>query len=190
MKCIDISNSITSLDLQLVPSSVVELVMLIPASILIFTKNVMKISTQMKVNGMSTALNNEYIFKMYFCLTNYSSCQTSEDVHEYLMHLRKCLLEELQLSSDVSNVTENGLTYDEHQHSSMRTFWDLFSTGIYTQKVTCKRCNKISTTEEPFSKLMLKFPQSHHESDHTCTLEELISHHNAPEDVQEYLCNE
>ncbi len=36
---------------------------------------------------------------------------------------------------------------------------------------------------------MLKFPQSHHESDHACTLEELISHHNAPEDIQQYQCD-
>jgi ubiquitin C-terminal hydrolase len=85
---------------------------------------------------------------------------------------------------------KNGLTYEEHLHSSMRTFWDLFSAGIYTQKVTCKRCNKISTTEEPFSERMLKFLQSHHESGHACTLEELISRHNAPEDIQEYQCNE
>jgi ubiquitin C-terminal hydrolase len=105
------------------------------------------------------------------------------------MRLRVCLLEELQPSTGGSNGTENGLTYDEHLHSSMQTFWDLFITGIYTQEITCTRCNTISTTEEPFSKLMLKFPQSHHESDHKCTLEELISHHNAPEDIQQYRCD-
>ncbi len=43
-----------------IPLSVVEWVILIPASLLIFTKNVMKISTQMKVNDITTALNNEY----------------------------------------------------------------------------------------------------------------------------------
>jgi ubiquitin C-terminal hydrolase len=69
-------------------------------------------------------------------------------------------------------------------------FWDPFSTEISTQKVTCTRCNIITTTEEPFSKLMLKFPQSHHKSDQACTLEELISHHNGPEDIHdEYQCN-
>jgi hypothetical protein len=66
MKSIDISTSIMSLDLWLVPSSVVEWVILIPASLLNFTKNVMLISTRMKVNGMTTALNNEYIFKICF----------------------------------------------------------------------------------------------------------------------------
>ena len=138
---------------------------------------------------MTTALNNEYIFKIYFWLTYYSSCQTLEDAHEYLRRPRKCLLEELQPLSSASNVTENGLMYDEHLHSSMKTFWDIFSTGIYTQKLHCTRCNKISTTEEPFSELMLKLPQSHHESDQACTLKELINHPNAPEDIHEYWCD-
>jgi ubiquitin C-terminal hydrolase len=135
---------------------------------------------------MTTALNNEYIFKMYFRLTNYSSCQTSEDAHEYLMRLRECLLEELQPSLDVSNVTKDGLMYDDHLHSSIQSFWDLFSTGIYMQKITCTICNRTSIKKEPFSELMLHFPQLHHESDHACTLEELISHHNAPEDIHDY----
>jgi hypothetical protein len=85
--------------------------------------------------------------------------------------LRKCLLEELQPSSEESNVTEKGFMYDEHLHSSIQFFWDLVSTEIFTQKVTCTRCSNISTTEESFSKLVLKFPQSHHESDQACTLE-------------------
>ncbi len=72
----------------------------------------------------------------------------------------------------------------------MQNFGDLFSTGIYAHKITCTRCNKISTTEEPLSKLMLKFLQSHHESDQDCTLKELISYHNAPEDIHEYRCND
>ena len=37
---------------------------------------------------------------------------------------------------------------------------------------------------------MLKFPQSHHESDQACTLQELISHHNVPEDIHDYRCND
>ena len=74
-------------------------------------------------------------------------------------------------------------------YTAQCNFWDLFSTGIFTQKVRCARCNKITTTEEPFSKLMLKFPQSHHASDQACTLGELISHLNAPEDIHEYQSN-
>ena len=118
---------------------------------------------------------------MYFRLTNYSSCQTSEDAHKYLVRLKECLLEELQPSLDVS-------MYDEHLHSSMQSFWDLFSTGVYMQKISCTICNKTSKKEEPFSKLMLKFPPLHHESDHACTLDDLISYHNAPEEIHDYQC--
>jgi ubiquitin C-terminal hydrolase len=140
----------------------------------------------MKVNGMATALNNEYIFKMYFWLTNYSSHQTLEDAHEYLIRLRECLLEELQPSLDISNVTKDGLMYDEHLHSSMQSYWDLFSTRVYMQKITCTICNKTSKKEEPFSELMLHFPPLHHESNLPCTLNELIIYHNAPEEIHDY----
>jgi hypothetical protein len=142
MKSIDILNSITRLDLWLVPWSVEKWMLFIPSSLLIFTENIMQISMQMKVNTMTTGWTNEYIFKKYFpLLTNYSYCQTSEDAHEYLVGLRKCLLEELQPPSEESNVTEKGFMYDEHLHSSMQKFWDLFHTGIFTQKVACTRCN-------------------------------------------------
>jgi ubiquitin C-terminal hydrolase len=105
------------------------------------------------------------------------------------MRLRECLLEELQPSLDVSNVTKHGLMYDEHLHSSMQSFGDLFSTGIvYMQKIKCTICNRTFIKKEPFSELMLHFPQLHHESDHACTLKELISHHNAPEDIHDYQC--
>ena len=36
---------------------------------------------------------------------------------------------------------------------------------------------------------MLKFPQSHHESDHPYTLKELISHHYGPQDIHDYRCD-
>jgi hypothetical protein len=35
---------------------------------------------------------------------------------------------------------------------------------------------------------MLHFPPLHHESDHACTLDDLISHHNAPEEIHDYQC--
>ncbi len=126
---------------------------------------------------------------MYFWLTNYSSCQTSDDAHGYLTCLRECLLEELQPSLDVPNVTKDGSTYDEQLHSSMQSFWDLFGTGVYMQNITCTRCNKTSKEEEPFSELMLHFPQSHHESDQECTLEDLISHHNVTAEINDYQCS-
>jgi hypothetical protein len=57
------------------------------------------------------------------------------------------------------------------------------------QKITCTKCNKTSKKEEPFSELILHFPQSHHESDHhACTLNDLISHHNAPAEINDYQC--
>jgi hypothetical protein len=57
-----------------------------------------------EVNAVTTGRTNEYIFKMYFPLTNYSSCQTSEDAHEYMVGLRKCLLEELQAPAIVRRI--------------------------------------------------------------------------------------
>ncbi len=107
----------------------------------------------------------------------------------FLTRLRECLLEELQPSLDISNVTKDGSTYDEQLHSSMQSFWDLFNTGVYMQKITCTRCNKTSKKEEPFSKLMLHFPQSHHESDRTCTLNDRIDHHNATVEINDYQCS-
>ncbi len=108
----------------------------------------------------------------------------------FLTRLRECLLEELQPSLDGSNVTKDGSTYDAQLHSSMQSFWDLFSTGVYMQKITCTRCNKTSQKEEPFSKLILHFPQPYHESDHhACTLSDLISHHNATAEINDYQCS-
>jgi hypothetical protein len=66
VKSINISDSIMSLNLWLVPSSVMGWIVLIPASLLVFTENVIAMSTQMKVNGMATSLSNEYIFKCIF----------------------------------------------------------------------------------------------------------------------------
>jgi hypothetical protein len=108
----------------------------------------------------------------------------------FLTGLRECLLEELQPSLDISNVTKDSSTYDNQLHSSMQSFWDLFSTGVCMQKITCTRCNKTSQKEEPFSEQILHFPQSHHESDHhTCTLSDRISHHNATAEINDYQCS-
>jgi hypothetical protein len=98
-------------------------------------------------------------------LTNYSFCQTSEDAHEYIMGLKQCLIDELTQSKDGSGVTNSGREYDENLYMSMKTFWDLFSAGQFTTTVTCTTCGTMSTTHEPFSEVMLTFPQPHHESD-------------------------
>jgi hypothetical protein len=45
---------------------------------------------------------------MYVPLTDYSSCQTSEDAHEYIMGLKQCLLDKLTQSEDGSGVPLSG----------------------------------------------------------------------------------
>ncbi len=116
---------------------------------------------------------NVFLTNQLFILPNFRGCKWVLDTPERLLIWRA------QPSLDISNVTKDGSTYDEQLHSSMQSFCE-FITGVYMQKITCTRCNKTSKKEEPFSELMLQFPQSHHESDHTCTLNDLISHHNAP----------
>jgi ubiquitin C-terminal hydrolase len=62
--------------------------------------------------------------------------------------------------------------------------------GYTCRKIQSIRCNKTSQNKEPFSKLILHFPQSHHESDHhTCILSDLISHHNATAKINDYQCS-
>jgi len=82
------------------------------------------------------------------------------------MGLKQCLLEELTQSEDGSGVTISGSDYDENLYMSLKTFWDLFSAGQFTTMVTCTTCGTISITHEPFSELMLPFPQPHHENPH------------------------
>ncbi len=62
---------------------------------------------------------------MYAPLADYSSCQTSEDAHEYIMGLKQCLLDELTQSEDGSGVTISGSDYDENLYMSMKTFLGL-----------------------------------------------------------------
>ncbi len=76
-----------------------------------------------------------------------------------------------------------------HPFSRQKTFWDLFSAGQFTTMVTCTTCGTISTTHEPFSELMLTFPQPHHESDQDCTVEDLITHHCGTQDIEDYQCD-
>ena len=107
-----------------------------------------------------------------------------------MTRMRDCLLEELQPSSAISHTTKDGSAYDAQLHSSMKTFWDLFNTGEYMQKLTCTTCNTtFPETKEPFSELVLQLPPSHQEGDHhTCTLDELIHHHNETAELDSYQC--
>jgi ubiquitin C-terminal hydrolase len=61
--------------------------------------------------------------------------------------------------------------------------------NVCTYVITVFKMHKTSTTKKSFRNLMLKFPQSHHESDQARTLEELISLHNAPDDIHQYQCD-
>ncbi len=67
----------------------------------------------------------------------------------------------------------------------------MFNSGQITQTVTCSICTCVTTREEPFSKLLVQFPDSHHEanpSNQKCTLNSLIQHHFEPEDLPNYEC--
>ncbi len=73
----------------------------------------------------------------------------------------------------------------------MQTFWDMFNSGQITQPVTCSKCTCITTMKTPFSKLLMQFPDTHHEATATnlkCTLNSVIEHHFAPEDIHNYEC--
>ncbi len=68
----------------------------------------------------------------------------------------------------------------------------MFDSGEIMQNVTCKKCSSVTTRVEPFSKLLLQFPESHHEATPTnwkCMLHSLIEHyHIGQEDFLDYDC--
>jgi hypothetical protein len=97
-----------------------------------------------------------------------------------MLALKECLLAELKPADRTSDITASGEGYDETRHSLMQTFWDMFNLGQITQTVTCSMCTCITTREEPFSKLLVQFPDSHHKATPTnqkFTLNSLIEHH-------------
>jgi ubiquitin C-terminal hydrolase len=114
------------------------------------------------------------------------------DTQEYIMALKECLLAELKPADGTSDITAYGEGYDENVHSLMQTFWEMFNSGEITQKVTCTICSSITTSAEPFSKLLLHFPESHHEAtltNHRYMLHSLIKHyHIGHEDLPDYDC--
>ena len=88
------------------------------------------------------------------------------------MYLRRFQLNELQPKQDDPSVTALEKPYDEHLHKSMQSFWDLFTSGIIKQTVTCQNCDNVTTQNVSFTELMLKFPASHHiQQGKTCTLD-------------------
>ena len=82
----------------------------------------------------------------------------SEDAHEYIMALKMYLLEELQPDQTNSNLTASNHPYDRELHMSMQTFWNLFCSGKTTQTVTCSECSNVTSRDDHFSEIMLKFP--------------------------------
>ena len=73
----------------------------------------------------------------------------------------------------------------------MHFFWELFSSGTIKQTHTCQECSNVTTQNESFTELMLKFPPSHHiQQDKTCTLDDLFVHNRSGlSDVEDYQCN-
>jgi hypothetical protein len=111
-------------------------------------------------------------------------------MHEYMLAL-KCLLEELKPADGTSDVTASGEGYDKTLHSLMQTLCDLVGLGQTTQNITCTICSCVTTREEPFSKLLMQFPGSHHEATPTnqkCTINSLSEHHFEQEDLPNYDC--
>jgi hypothetical protein len=108
-----------------------------------------------------------------------------------MLALKEFLLVELKPADGTSDVTSSGEGYDETFHSLMQTFWDMFDSGQIMQTVTCSICTYVTTRETPFSKLLVQFPDTHHEAtamNLKCTLNSLIKHHFAPEDIPDYEC--
>jgi hypothetical protein len=124
-------------------------------------------------------------------LINFLFFQTSEDAHKYITYLRECQLKELQPKQEDASVTAYDLLYDKHLHQSMQSFWNRFTSGMMKQTFICQQCNTVTTQNESFNELMLKFPLSHHsEQGKTCTLNFLFEHNRSlPSDIEDYVCN-
>ncbi len=94
------------------------------------------------------------------------------------MPLKVCLLKELEPEQVNSNHTALGHLYDRELYTTMQTFWDLFSSGVTTQMVTCLECNNVTTRDDQFSELMLKFLQQLSAGEHqNYTLASLYQHY-------------
>ncbi len=115
-------------------------------------------------------------------------------------HQRTCMstcwhwknaLAELKPADGTSDITASGEGYNETLHSLMQTFWAMFNSGQITQTITYSKCTCVTTMGTPFSKLLMQFPDSHHEATMAnlkCTLNSLIEHHFPPVDIHNYEC--
>jgi hypothetical protein len=75
------------------------------------------------------------------------------------MALKECLLAELKPVDGTSEVIASGEGYGVNLHSLMQIFLEVFDSGEITQNVTSTICNSVTTKVEPFSKLLMQFPE-------------------------------
>ena len=81
-----------------------------------------------------------------------------EDAHEYIMALKMNLLQELEPEQVNFNLTASNHPYNRELHTSLQTFWNLFSSGRTTQTVTCSECSNVTSREDEFSEINLIIP--------------------------------
>jgi len=107
----------------------------------------------------------------------YSSPNTSEDPHEFIMKLQQFLLDELENSNDNPSLTLQGKKYDNDLYVSMKAFWDPF-TGEITHEYTCTSCKITIESWELINYQLLKSPDDNNKKcDEDCSVESLIKYH-------------
>ena len=114
----------------------------------------------------------------------------SEDAHEYIIALKRYLLEELKPERVNSNLTASNHPYDRELHMSMQTFWNVFSSGKTRQTVTCSECSNVTSSDDDFSEIMLKFPTPVENTGvrtRNITLADLYENHKT-EVIDDYMC--
>ena len=114
----------------------------------------------------------------------------SEDAHEYIIALKRYLLKELKPEQVNSNLTASNHPYDRELHMSMQTFWNLFCSGRTTQTVTCSECSNVTSRDDDFSEIMLKFPMPIENTGvrtRNITLADLYENHKT-EVIDDYMC--
>jgi ubiquitin C-terminal hydrolase len=113
----------------------------------------------------------------------------SEDAYEYIMALKMYLLEELRPEQVNSDLTASGQPYNRKLHTSMQTFWDLFSSGKTTQTVTCSEFSNVTSRDDDFSEIMLKFLQQPSAGGRQqYTLASLYQHYSTGV-IDDFMCN-
>jgi hypothetical protein len=85
--------------------------------------------------------------------------EEEQDAHEYIVTLKDQMLKELK--AEQANTDPNTIRhpYDNDLYTSMKEFWDNFDSGMMAQAVTCPKCGNVTTKEDDFSDLILRFPE-------------------------------